>query len=206
MNKVLNLLLLLALSGLANAAETAIFDSCDNRGTSVPARPDARLEVLVRASGNRERQEIRYNPTILPRLSANARLFFYAHQCARLGRTDTAGTARRADCVALNTLLDSQQIRYADLPALQAELKFSPEEWSLLPGPPREIDLSNCRTHTGDVLRLPPAGQAPAGQEAWNTCVRACADRLLACRKGSGAAADDNCQAAYDVCRRSCPE
>lgn len=194
--------LTMALSGLAGAAEPLLIDSCDSRGQRIAARLDGELPVLVRTVSDRGRTEIRYNPEVLPRLSANARLFFYAQQCARLGLGDAAVAARRADCVALNTLLDSEQLKYADLPALQAELQFSTEEWALLPGPPREIDLSNCRASSGDVLRLPLPRQASPRQDAWNTCVRACADQLWSCRKTPA----DNCQTAYDRCRSSCPE
>jgi hypothetical protein len=198
-------LMAMLLGGQAAAAEQIIFESCDSRGQSVPARADSRLAVLVGTVSDQGRREIRYNPELLPRLSAHARLFFYAHQCARLALHEAANAARRADCVALNTLLDGGQLQYKDLPALQAELTFSAEEWSLLPGPVRQIDLSNCRASSGDVLRLPLASQPSARQSDWNTCVRACADRLWNCRK-AGDAAGDNCQAAYDQCRSSCPE
>lgn len=206
MRRILNFrlagILIMVLSGLAGAAEPMIFDSCDSRGQRIAARPDTGLPVLVRSVADQGRPEIRYNPEILPRLSSNARLFFYAQQCARLGLGDAAVAARRADCVALNTLLDSEQLKYADLPALQAELQFSPEEWALLPGPPRTIDLSNCRASSGDVLRLPLPGQASPRQDAWNSCVRACADQLWSCRKTPAG----NCQSAYDQCRSNCPE
>lgn len=205
-NLVLATTLTMALCGPASAAEMALFDSCESRGKTVPARADARLPVLVRTVGEPGRLEIRYNPEILPRLSANARLFFYAHQCVRLGTNEAAASAQRADCVALNTLLDSDQLKYADLPALQAELQFSAEEWPLLPGPPREIDLSNCRANSGDVLRLPQARPASPRQDAWNACVRACADRLWSCRQPGREGSGDSCQATYDHCRSSCPE
>jgi hypothetical protein len=193
--------LALTLPTAGGASETMVFESCDDHGKSIPARPDTAQAVLVTTVGDQRSLQIRYNPEILPRLSANARLFFYAHQCARIGLGEAAA-ARRADCVALNTLLDGKQLTYRDLPALQAELQFSPEEWSLLPGPPRNIDLSNCRPNSGDVLRVPLAREASPQQDAWNTCVRACADRLWNCRK-SGA---DACQAAYDQCRSNCRE
>lgn len=195
-------LLALALPGVGGTSETVVFESCDNHGKSIPARPDSGQVVLVTTVGDQHSQQIRYNPEILPRLSTNARLFFYAHQCARLGFGEAAAAARRADCVALNTLLDGKQLNYRDLPALQTELQFSPEEWSLLPGPPRNIDLTNCRPSTGDVLRVPLAREASPQQDAWNSCVRSCADRLWNCRK-SGA---DACQLAYDQCRSNCRE
>lgn len=198
--------LAILLSGPAVAADPMVFESCDSRGLTVPALPDSRLDVLVTSVSEQGRPAIRYNPEILPRLSANARLFFYAHQCARLGLNDAANAARRADCVALNTLLDGDQLKYKDLPALQAELQFSAEEWSLLPGPARQIDLSNCRASSGDVLRLPLARQPSPRQEEWNSCVRACADRLWSCRKSAQAGAGDNCQTAYDQCRSNCRE
>lgn len=210
MGKILSMMLAstlaILLSGLAAAAEPLVFASCDNRGKTVPAIADSRLAVLVSTVSKQGQLAILYNPEILPRLSPNARFFFYAHQCARLGLNDAANSARRADCLALNTLLDGDQLNHKDLPALQAELKFSAEEWSLLPGPAREIDLSKCRASTGDVLRLPLARQASPRQDAWNTCVRACADRLLACRKSGREGVGNNCQTDYDRCRSNCQD
>lgn len=210
MGKISSMLLASALavllSGPAAASEPMVFESCDSRGQTVPALPDSRLAVLVTSVSEQGRPALRYNPEILPRLSSNARLFFYAHQCARLGLNDAANSAQRADCVALNTLLDGDQLKYKDLPALQAELKFSAEEWSLLPGPARQIDLSNCRASSGDVLRLPLPRQASPRQDAWNTCVRACADRLWVCRKSSREADSNNCQTDYDRCRSNCQD
>jgi len=64
---VLASMLAMALSGPAGAAEAMVFDSCDSRGKSIPARPDAGLPVLVRTVSDQGRREIRYNPDILPR-------------------------------------------------------------------------------------------------------------------------------------------
>lgn len=206
MNRILNLCLAstlaLMLPAMSKATEAFVFAGCDSHGKSIPAHPDSGLPILVSTIAGEGDLQIRYNPEILPRLSAKARLFFYAQQCARLGLDNAASSARRADCVALNTLLDSEQLKYGELPALQAELRFTPEEWTLLPGPPRTIDLSNCRASSGDVLRLPLTREASPRQDAWNNCVRACADRLWHCQKSTG----DNCQVAYDQCRSNCPE
>lgn len=194
----------LAMLSFIASAEAPVFESClDSHGRTIPAQADARLPVLVQTISQKGRPAIRYNPEILPQLSTNARLFFYAHQCARQG-SETAASARRADCLALNTLLGSDQLKYKDLPALQAELKFSDEDWSLLPGPARNIDLSNCRPSSGDVLRLPLPSQPSPEQNARNTCVRACADTLWTCQKGRSNGATDDCLGAYDQCRSGC--
>lgn len=194
----------LAMLSVMARAEAPVFESClDSRGQTLAAHPDSRLTVLVRTVSEQGRPAIRYNPDLLPQLSNNARLFFYAHQCARRG-SETAATAHRADCLALNTLLASDQLKYKDLPALQAELKFSDEDWTLLPGPARQIDLSNCRASSGDVLRLPLAAQPSPGQRDWNACVRTCADSLWTCQKARRNGATDDCLGAYDQCRSGC--
>ena len=202
-------MLVALLAGQAAAAETVVFESCsDGRGKTLRAVADTRQAVLVRTVGQGSRREIRYNPDILPQLSSNARYFLYAHQCARqaLNANATASTAqaRQADCLALNTLLDSGLLKYGDLPGLQRELVFWGADWDVLPGPPRRIELDNCRPASGDVLRLPPAGQLSTRQIGWNTCVRVCADQLWTCQKSCAAGACDACQATYDQCKTNC--
>lgn len=192
------------------AEEVTIFEQCvDRRGNSVPVLPDTGQATLVRSAIEAGRTVIRYNPAALPRLSPSGHLFFYAHQCARLG-VDKAGKnmadARTADCVGLNTLLDGGMLKYGDLPALQAELSFSDAEWELLPGPPRAIDLSTCRPTGPGVLRLPLATPPSARQTAWNDCLRACADRLWSCQKSCGSSECGNCLATYGQCKAACGE
>ncbi len=202
-------LLAALLSGQAAAAETVVFESCfDGRGRTLRGVADTRQAVLVRTVGQGGRREIHYNPDLLPQLSSNARYFLYAHQCARqsLNANASASTAqaRQADCLALNTLLDSGLLKYGDLPGLQRELAFSGADWDVLPGPPRRIELDNCRPASGNVLRLPPTGQTTARQTEWNTCVRTCADHLWACQKSCAAGACDACQATYEQCKTNC--
>jgi hypothetical protein len=192
------------------ADEVTIFENCvDRRGNSVAVLPDAGQATLVRSAVEAGRTVIRYNPAALSRLSASGHLFFYAHQCARLG-LDEAGkskaSARTADCVGLNTLLDGGMLKYGDLPTLQAELSFSDAEWELLPGPPRNIDLSTCRPTGPGVLRLPLATPPSARQTAWNDCLRACADRLWSCQKSCGSSECASCLATYGQCKAACGE
>lgn len=206
---ILATLLLALLCGQAAAAETVVFESCfDGRGKTLHGVTDTRQAVLVRTVGQGNRREIHYNPEILPQLSSNARYFLYAHQCARqaLNASATASTAqvRQADCLALNTLLDGGLLRPDDLPALQRELEFFGADWDVLPGPPRRIELDNCRPTSGNVLRLPIAAQPTARQSEWNACVRDCADRLWSCQKSCSAGACDACQATYDQCKTAC--
>ena len=71
---------------LAAAAEPLIFDSClDAQGRTVTAVADSEQAMLVRSDSQQGQPLIRYNPDVLPRLGSPSRLFFYAHQCARLG-------------------------------------------------------------------------------------------------------------------------
>lgn len=204
-----------ALSGFwqlaqAGSGGAALFESCvDARGRLLKAVSDPQLPVLVRATGAAGDSSLRYNPDLLPRLSQGARFFLYAQECARVGLTDTgpglaAERARRADCKAVDALLASGAVTRRELPAVQAELSFTPEEWSLLSGPPRDFDLGRCQSRRGNVLAIPRA--APTAQQAgWNDCVRACGDRLWACQKRGCAGADcPSCQGAYESCQAAC--
>lgn len=202
--------LLLLCSGLTGAAEVTTFETClDGRGGVLSAVADTRQPTLVRTVTEHGRAVIRYNPELLPNLTLPARLFFYAHQCARQGLGETDATisvarARQVDCIGLNTLLAGELLKHEDLPALQAALSFTEAEWERLPGPPRAFDLSNCRARERGVLHLPSPDQPTAQQTAWNNCVRACADRLWACQKQCGGNACDSCLAVNSQCKAAC--
>ena len=202
--------LFLMLTSLAGATETLVLEGClDGRGNLLRAVADPQQAVLVRTISQRGRPVIHFNPEVLPSLSANARLFFYAHQCARRTLPGNAAdypeaAAHQADCVALNTLLDNDQLKYKDIAGLQDELRSLGNEWKVLPGPARTVQLDNCRPTSGDVLRLPIASQPTAKQDSWNTCVRTCADRLWTCQKSCGSSSCATCQASYDSCRSGC--
>jgi hypothetical protein len=202
--------LTLLLPWLAGAAEPLIFDSClDARGQTVAAVADPELPVLVRGDSVQGQPVLRYNPDLLPRLDQPTRLFFYAHQCARLGlpasdQANGAASAHQADCLGLGALLASTLLRRADLPTLQAALVFSDAEWALLPGPPRSFDLASCPVSDRGVLRLPVATMPSAQQIAWNNCTRACGDRLWQCQKQCGHADCASCQSPFNTCRNAC--
>ena len=184
---------------LAGVAEPLIFDSClDARGQAVAAVADSEQGQPL----------LRYNPDILPRLDNPTRLFFYAHQCARLGlpadQAASAASALQANCLGLGALLDGKLLPRADVPALQAALNFSDAEWALLPGPPRSFDLASRPVSDRGVLRLPVAGAPSPQQTAWNNCTRACGDRLWQCRKQCGHADCASCQGSFNECRSAC--
>lgn len=208
--RLMALLAALLLPAAAIGEEAPIFESCtDARGQRVPVQPDNALTTLIRTDHGGPRPIIRYNPEVLPELPVKVRLFFYAHQCARVGlgsATDSLAEARRADCIGLNALLDSGVVRYGALPALQAGLDFSEDEWRLLPGPKRTFDLSQCPRETRGRLRLPPGDAPSAGQAEWDTCVRQCADSLWQCQKACGSKACASCQEGYNRCRSGCGE
>jgi hypothetical protein len=192
------------------AQETTIFESCtDSRGMAVAVSADDQQAVLVRSVDESGRHSIRYNPEVLPRLTRNGRLFFYAHQCALHGlevkeSEASIARARAADCLGLDTLLGAGLLKYGDLAALQTELAFSDAEWALLPGPRRNIDLTACRAGTAGGLRLPPAAGPSERQQLWNSCQRACGDRLWVCQKSCGRSDCAECLAAHGQCRTAC--
>lgn len=198
------------LSFLAAAAEPLIFDSClDAQGRTVTAIADSEQAVLVRSDSQESQPSIRYNPDVLPGLGSVSRLFFYAHQCARLGlpagaAESAAEIARQADCLGLGALIGGKLLRREDVPALQAALTFSDAEWALLPGPPRSFNLANCRVSGGGVLQLPLARQPSPRQTVWNNCIHACGDRLWTCQKRCGHADCANCLSAFSLCKSGC--
>lgn len=200
--------LLLFFSVLSTAGDELVFESCtDSRGRTLPVIADGQQAMLVRGAVEQGRRVISYNPDALPRLSATTRLFFYAHQCARLGMTDaslSAEQARQADCIGLNTLLAGKMLPYDALPGLQTALSFSEAEWALLPGPVREFDLAACQAQGRSVLRLPLGNTPSAGQSDWNNCIRHCADPLLQCRKTCPGNTCGLCESAYEICQTAC--
>jgi hypothetical protein len=206
--RCLGAVLFFLLPCLAAAGEPVIFESClDARGKSVPAVADSQQTMLVRTDSEQGQPVLRYNPEVLPRLDQSARLFFYAHQCARSGlaeQANPAASARMADCYGLGALLAGKLLRREDLPALQAALSFSDSEWALLPGPPRSFDLASCQVNSSGVLRLPVATLPSGRQTAWNNCTRACADQLWTCQKHCGSAECASCLAPFGQCKSAC--
>lgn len=189
------------------AADVTTFDSCvDATGRTLAAEVDKQQPMLVRTVLVDGQPAIRYNPAVLPRLTLEARLFFYAHQCARPATGDVSkplsvAAARQADCSGLNTLLTSAMLSSDDLPALQTEMGFTEAEWQLLPGPARNIDVTSCRVTGG--LRLPSV-HAAEPHPGWNACVRACADRLWTCQKRCGGGECTGCLDTHRQCRAGC--
>lgn len=196
--------LLLGLAAGAARAELVELENCtDATGKVVPVERDPSFKMLVQSELQGGRRLIRYNPDALPNLSAAAKQFFFAHECAKVslgavpGTELTASRARNADCVGLATLRAAGLFKEpGTLAALQAELVFSEEEWSQLPGPHRAFDLMACPKQAAVVLPIPKSPSQD--QLEWNTCVRQCGDRLLRCRGG------DDCQRNYDRCEAAC--
>ncbi|MBA4742220.1 MAG: hypothetical protein H2060_05880 [Azoarcus sp.] len=204
--------LLACVAGAASAQVRTVFDGCvDARGAPVRSVEDASIDAAFSTRIEDGRPVIRYNASQPPGASEAVRLFFYAHECARLGlglapdALRTVGDAWRADCRALDTLLQSSLIRRADVPRLQADLDaLSDAARERLLGPRRDIDLPACaRAGIARPLAL-PASRAP-GQDRWNTCVHACADRLLACQRASCGGLDcPSCLPAHESCVAAC--
>lgn len=202
----------LVAAGPAAAADaTTTFESCvDGRGQTIIAQADTTQSELVRIIPGSGKVALHYNPDLLPRLSQQARIFLYMHQCARHGIGDAGqemalARARLADCMAINAMIAGNAIKREDMSALQAELEFSDSEWAQLPGPARKFELQNCSAKTsGNVLRL-PLDTPPSGKQVnWNNCVRACADRLWTCQKGCRGTTCDTCLEAHRQCKEAC--
>lgn len=193
---------LMVMAGSVRAEEVVTYHGCtDAAGAPVVSLEDPNLPAVVGSGVEAGRPVIRYNPEALPRLSPEARLFFYAHECARLnlglpaGGKRELGSARRADCRGLDAMRRSGLIDGdAAVARLQAELDFSAEQWRLLPGPPRRFELAACRQ---------PGLPATPPRPAWNACVRRCADSLRACNHAGGVQGAA-CRADYERCTSLC--
>ena len=200
---------LLAAGGAAAMEEAeAVYGGCtDARGAAVPALSDPSLAAAVATRVEAGRAVIRHNPAVLPRLLPASRHFLFAQACARLalghGADDAldAAQARRADCLALDSLRRSGLLEGVSLPALAADLRFSDEEWAAGPGPRRDVDFAACGGAAGGLL-LPAA--AGARQATWNACVQACAAPLYRCQARCAAGDCADCEAGYDRCVAAC--
>jgi hypothetical protein len=203
---VLVLLMTLLIAGTATAGGES-FDGCiDARARPVQTTIDYGLPQLALAAMEKGRAVVRYNPALMPDLPARARLFFFAHECARLALGQPLGTerslqqARQADCWALATLQRSGE---ADA-TLAADLAVPETDWAALPGPARTVDLAACARPAG-ALRLPDTAPPSATQSRLNRCVHACGDRLWQCQnRCRDEACRGQCLGHYGPCESAC--
>jgi hypothetical protein len=210
--RMLALSLGLVLAHGAAHGQRLLFESCvDAGGNPVETIGDGALKMIAAAGLEGGRPLLRHNPELLPRLGMNERLFFNAHECARLsaGRAGAARTladARRADCVAIaslrvaGVLADDEAVR-----ELQAGLAFSDEEWTLLPGPKRRFELAACGA--AGVIALPQRAAPTPAQLRLNTCVQSCGARLWDCQaKCTAPGCRTQCEQAWARCEAPCAQ
>lgn len=204
-------LLALALAGKAWAGGE-LFDGCvDADGRTIATTIDHGLDRVALAASENGKAVLRYNPRQLPGLSSRARLFFFAHECARLALGQPLATqrtlerARQADCWAAATLQRSGELVAPDaLRDLRAELVVGKNDWAALPGPARAIDLAACGRPPG-ALRLPDSAPPSEAQARVNHCVQVCGDRSWQCQNRCR---DESCRAqcltGYGSCEAAC--
>lgn len=202
----------LALTAYAAAsAQITTYEGCeDASGRPVVSEIDTTLPAVAASRIEQGQPVIRYNPQALPQLKPDTRLFFFAHECARhtlgqaaIGAARSPRSAQQADCRAIVSLVRSGLISQDEgVKEVQANLVFAPEDWALLPGPPRNFDLESCFI---SALRLPDDTVPAANQPEWNGCIRVCGDRLLHCQRGCGdGACETRCVSNYEGCVEAC--
>jgi hypothetical protein len=190
-------------------ARATVVDASAQRAAAGAALADA-VDVLVAglalAAMEKGRAVVRYNPALMPDLPTRARLFFFAHECARvalgqpLGAERSLQQARQADCWALATLQRSGE---ADA-SLAADLAVPEADWAALPGPARTVDLAACAKPAG-ALRLPDSAPPSVTQSRQNRCVHACGDRLWQCQnRCRDEACRGQCLGHYGSCESAC--
>lgn len=206
----LRVVLVLVAPLLIGAKATAggdLFDGCvDARARPVPTVIDYDLPLLALAAMEKGRAVVRYNPALMPDLPARARLFFFAHECARLALGQPLGGersiqhARQADCWALATLQRSGEAGAT----IAAELAVGETDWTVLPGPARTVDLAACDKPSG-ALRLPDSGPPSPSQSYLNRCVHGCGDRLWQCQnRCRDQSCRGQCLGHYGACESAC--
>lgn len=192
-------------------AQGVSYHGCvDAQNQPVESVADPNMSAVALAGVESGRPVIRHNSAVLPQLTAQARLFFFAHECARhalgqpLDEAPTLDDAQRADCWAISTLRASQTFADDHVErTLEAELNLSDEAWPSLTGPPRTFNFAACVSR--GVLRLP--GQTPPSQEQLHAdrCVQICGDRLWQCQsRCRDDACRVPCEAAFDRCEAAC--
>lgn len=203
---------MLVLTSASARAEGEEFGGCtDAQGRPVASVNDSSRPLLIEAVEIGGRPALRGNPSQLSRLPLNARLFFYAHECARialgypLAAPRSSERARRADCWALATLQRSGVLAADDgATQLAGDLRLSDADWQALPGPRREFDFHGCSAPQG-ALRLPESAPPSDATARTDRCVQACGDRLWQCQNRCGqTACRSQCESAYKQCETHC--
>lgn len=185
------------------AAEQTTFklDGCVNaKGHAVKALADPALNLIAEAQLDEAGPSIHYNPSLLPQLLPEARLFLFAHECARVYLEQSlivptsATEVREADCWAVDWLRQNGLLG-ASLQELEAALARYPQAWP----PLRDLNLSACvaagASRSGGLAL--PAGQG-THSDHWNACVQACGATLYRCGRSS------SCVSHYDACVARC--
>ena len=193
-----------------SAVRAQTIEGCvDADGAPVTSTEDDALPNPALATTDAGRPVLRYNPAALPRLSPQARTFFYAHECARIALGVPAGertaeAARRADCQAVAILHESKLLAGDEAVArLESELRFSDAEWKSIPGPRRDFRLTDCTAR--GVLRLPGTAPPSEARLRHDRCVQVCGDRLWQCQnscRDPGCRA--GCESGFDRCESAC--
>lgn len=197
---------LLCLLSLPVLAQQPIqFDGCkDKLGEPVKTVIDPTLRAVAKAGVVDGKGVIRHNPEMLPRLLPETRMFVFAHECGRqlLGFAPDAelqvAQVRQADCWAVDVMQRSGMLKdKALLGVIEDDLSMAPNDWALLPGPRRVLELAACKpvpTKKG-ALRMDTA--APSN-EKWNACQLSCGNKLYSCGRGA------SCQSSFDQCSAAC--
>ncbi len=146
-----------------------LFDGClDARGQPIAAIVDDTLPQVALAAQSGGRIELRHNPARLPELSHRVRMFYFAHECARIAlghplAERSAERARQADCWALATLERSGEMAAPDARReLETALMVEDAQWAAIPGPRRVIDLAACSVKGGAAVAQQCAAERSA--------------------------------------------
>jgi hypothetical protein len=184
-------------------AQNMSFEGCmDAKGQPVAGLADDQLPRVAQFGLADGKAVIWHNPQVLPRLLLETRLFVLAHECGRQhlgfapGGERTLMQARQADCWAYGALKKSVLASPQILAAVEEDIGMSADDWALLPGPAREMNLASCGAAPGSAgsLKLPTG---PA-RDKWNVCQQGCGAKLYSCGREAA------CEAAFSQCSAAC--
>lgn len=155
-----------------------------------------------------------HNPQLLPDLWPAARLFLFAHECARIQAgylppaPQTVAQDRSLDCQAVEWLVRNGRVRADDIGLIEKALNgLRRSDWRYVAEEPRRVEVAACYRRIVESL----AKKAEGTKRDWSRCVEVCGDQMVDCRAAGGRVGETtvDCMQVYlicvDICNRRYP-
>ncbi|NMH15584.1 hypothetical protein GV368_00350 [Tepidiphilus sp. B18-69] len=186
------------------------FAACtDAGGRIVAVREDPSARKIFETRVVDGEPVIVHNPKRLPELWPKARLFFFAHECARIQAGFLPPTPRTLtqdrliDCDALEWLARGGWVQGDDVPLIEQAIgALSRAQWRQVPGEPRRVELAACYQRFIESM----AEEAEGKRRDWSRCVEVCGEQMVGCRAAGGRVGEISvdCMRVYLICVDIC--